>query len=246
MTPVRTRYFEFFPIADDALLEEAFQIRYHVYCEERGFLDPSDYPDGRESDAFDRYAIHVIGRHRFEGMAAATTRLVPPSQLGFPLARHCRLEPSMAFLTMTDAPQARGFAEISRVAVSKRFRRRAGDHPLWGGPPRDTEGEAAQASSPAEAGSELFAGLYKCIYLESKRRGLTHWIAAMERSLFNMVCRMGHLYEPIGPMVDYYGPVRPYVASIRHLEQNLRQHHPSVYRYWTEDSGVAAAPRANS
>jgi len=50
-----TKYFEILRADTPALLEEAFRLRYEVYCGEGclpGF-DPLDYPDGLERDIYD-------------------------------------------------------------------------------------------------------------------------------------------------------------------------------------------------
>ncbi len=38
----------------------AFRLRFEVYCQEYGYLDPRCYPDGLERDAFDDHAAHVL------------------------------------------------------------------------------------------------------------------------------------------------------------------------------------------
>ena len=75
-----TKYFEILQADTPALLEEAFRLRYQVYCRE-GLLpgfDPLDYPDGLERDIYDyeHRSVHCLLRHRPTGSNAGTVRLV--------------------------------------------------------------------------------------------------------------------------------------------------------------------------
>lgn len=237
--PVYTNYFEFLRADGDALIEECYRIRYQVYCEERHFLDPEDYPDQFEIDPYDGRSVHFVGRHRFRLQSAGTVRLVLHSDLGFPMQEHCVFDPDFQFLQKPGDPTIQTYAEISRISVSKLFRQRAGDT-FYGGPPRSPSDAATSVAegpkgvNPVEAGPEIVAGLYKCIYQESKRLGLTHWVVAMERGLQLLLRRMGFHFKPVGPTVDYYGPVIPYIARIEEIERAVYERRRAVFDYWMD------------
>lgn len=247
--PVYTKYFEFFRVDRFDMLDTAFQIRYQVYCEERGFLDPGQYPTHIETDAYDGTSVHFVGRHRFRYMAAGTARLVLPSHQGFPLQHHCEFHREYAFIRDLGHPELRRYAEISRLAVSKAFRQRA-DDTLYGGPPRPPPPDGSEPLTapaepdlhPQEAGPEIVAGLFKSMYHETKRLGVTHVIVAMERSLHLLLRRMGYQFRAIGPVVDYYGPVIPYIARIGDLEQHLFVRRRAVFDYWMDGLEPEHAP----
>lgn len=248
---VYTRYFEFLRAENpdfNGVLDTAYQLRYQVYCEERCFLDPRGYPEHLERDAFDVNAVHFVGRHRTRTLPAGTARLVLASELGFPLQHYCELEREFAFIREIGHPALQRYGEISRLAVSRSFRQRT-DDTLYGGPPRTTA-EAAPSPiiqtpgiNPLEAGPEIVAGLFKSLYQETRRRGLTHLIVAMERSLYLLLKRMGYHFHAIGPAVDYYGPVIPYVARIRDLEHYLYTQRRTVYDYWMQGLEPHQRPR---
>ena len=103
---------------DPRLLEQSYRLRYQVYCVERGFLDPAAYPDGRESDAFDAYAVH-LGVVDSRGELAGTARLITSNPLGFPMFQHCALFPEVRTL---HAPHVVA-VEVSRVAISRSYAR---------------------------------------------------------------------------------------------------------------------------
>ncbi|WP_295449463.1 PEP-CTERM/exosortase system-associated acyltransferase [uncultured Thiodictyon sp.] len=232
---VLTRYFEFSRVEDPDLLAAALQLRYQVYCQERHFLDPDQYPQQLETDPYDSHSVHFVGRHRYRTLAASTARLVLPSHLGFPLQQHCVFHPDFAFIGEAGHPALRHYAELSRLAVSKRFQQRPGDT-LYGGPPRPpgTLEPVAPQASPEAAGPEIIAGLFKRMYQETKRLGITDLVVAMERGLHLLLRRMGYRFHAIGPVVDYYGPVMPYTKNIAELERDLYRWHRPLFDFMIE------------
>jgi N-acyl amino acid synthase of PEP-CTERM/exosortase system len=230
---IEDRYFQFSTVDGTPDLETTYRIRYQVYCIERGFLPQGSYPARLETDEYDACALHMLARHR-AGEPAGTARLVMHSPMGFPILKHCVFTGEHAFLNDPSDPRLLTYGEISRVAISKIFRRRVGDTP-YGGPPRtdsSSTGAADVVEFPASKDApEILLGLLRQIYHECKRRGLTHLMLACERSLYVMMRRLGFLIVPAGPEVDYYGPVRPYVASIQALEEEHRDKYPERLRY---------------
>lgn len=237
ITPKRSvdRYFAFDCVDCSDEIAECYRMRYEVYCVERGLLPAEDYPSRLESDVYDPHSLHFLARH-LQGEPAGTVRLVLNGALGLPMVAHCLLESDYGFLADPRDPLGAGYAEISRLAVSKGFRRRREDTP-YGAPPRTRSGDdiprLMTSVQPPTDVPEMVAGLFRLIYQESKRRGITHWVAAMERSLQVMLRRMGFLFSPIGPEVDYYGPVRAYVAEIAAVERYVFQKRPETLDYVT-------------
>lgn len=229
------RFFRFACVAEPDELAMAYAIRYQVYCIERGFLSACDYPDALETDEFDARSVQILATHR-SGQPAGTARLVLHSPIGFPAMRHCRFADGLEHLNDPRHPGLMSFAEISRLAISKSFRRRPGDT-IYGGPPRpDPDPDIAQAGpgvlpfpTPQQT-PEIMIGICRLLYQETKRRGITHWVLAMERSLYVMLKRLGFIYVPAGPEVDYFGPVRPYVSSIEAFESALHARAPQTLR----------------
>lgn len=226
-------YFRFNCVGDAADLDTVYRIRYQVYCLERCFFDENDYPDEAERDEFDAHSLHMLATHR-AGHPAGTVRLVMPSPLGFPLMSHCVFSGEYAFLNDPSHPALAGFAEVSRMAVSKSYRRREGDS-IVGGPPRFHSGQSKGAVIlpfvPPRDTPEILIGLCRLMYQQSKRRGITHWMMAMERGLYLMIRRLGFRFIPAGPDVDYFGPVRPYVTSVQAFETALYATFPATLQY---------------
>ncbi len=230
---IRERHFFFGCVDGTAELETTYRVRYQVYCVERGFLRLEDYPDGLEWDVYDAHSVHILATH-CAGEPAGTARLVMSSPPGFPLVEHCRFADGYDHLNDPSYPGFSGYAEISRLAISKSFRRRAGDTPYGGPPRREPEplprGDVVALTQP-RGSPEILMGICRQLYQESKRRGVTDWLLAMERSLYVMLKRLGFHFFPAGPEVDYYGPVRPYVTSIEEFERGLYTSSPAMLQY---------------
>lgn len=111
----------------------------------------------------------------------------------FPLEEHCRL--------FADSPRLAELrvAEVSRLGVAL--------------PAAKTDRLTRQ---------ETIVALCKAMILESKARRITHWVAAMERSLHRVLTGLGCTFTPIGPEIDYSGPVRPYLAEVNRLWREQR------------------------
>ena len=227
--------FTFNRIKSEDLLKEIYKIRYEVYCEECGFLPPSDYPDGMEIDSYDKHSIHFAAFA--DGNIIGTSRLVKNSTLGYPLNEHC------IGLSIDESKLPKeGLVEVSRLALRKSFRRRREDGiyavesyltKQQGGvlaeKPEDRTEQEQKRKSPA-----VILGLYKAMYQESKRIGYTHWYAAMEKKLWYALKLFNFTFQEIGPMVDYYGPVTPYLGVLDDLEKEVSDNSPELWMYLLE------------
>ena len=221
-------YFDF-SVIDNAKLRDSYALRYEVYCHERHFLAAEDYPSKLEIDSYDKHAIHAGGVNK-EGTLVGTVRLVLPSAQGFPLFEHCELYPDYQYLADPDKLAQLATAEISRLAISKSYRRRRNDglYDLASkvdcvASARTKEEEAHHRHRP-----EIILGLYKTLYQASKRQGITHWFAAMERPLLRLLRRYNFDFKPIGPELDYYGPVTPYYAAVAEIEAGVHRRCPEM------------------
>jgi len=177
---------------DPALLAETLRLRYQAYCVERAFLEASDYPEQLEHDEFDHFSKHFATLDR-DGRVVGTIRLVYPSVLGLPMFRHCTLFPNEHALF----DPRNSVAEISRLSVVRKCR------------PNAFGGDGA-----------LFS-LYRGVYHHAKRTGMTHWLVATEVSLQRALASYGFPFRQIGPEVDYWGPVAPYLLDLSVLDRIL-------------------------
>jgi N-acyl amino acid synthase of PEP-CTERM/exosortase system len=207
------------------LLRDSYRLRYDVYCLERNFLEAHDYPDCLETDAFDPHSLH-LGAMNLHDELVGTVRLVRPGSAGLPMYHACRLFPE----ELHRISQIENLAEISRLAISRRYHRRKGDGVFalggaenYGPNPRKDAGQDDKRGNPP-----VVVSLYKSLYQASKRRGITHVLAAIEKSLHRLLTEFDFPFRPIGPEVDYFGPVTPYILDIAEFEDILLKKRPSL------------------
>jgi N-acyl amino acid synthase of PEP-CTERM/exosortase system len=219
--------FEALPADTPELLEAAQRLRYRVYCVENPFLPIADNPGERERDAYDSHSIQAVLIHRATGSIAGTIRLVLP--------RPGCVEGSLPIHAVCDHPLLRRpevmakTAEISRFAISKEFRRRAGDG-LYG-----------KFLDPQQAHDEwrriiphLSLGLMSAALQLGTQLGMDHACAVMEPSLLRLLSRFGLHFAPLGPVVDYHGQRQPCHTSVADLIARLERERHDVWEVITD------------
>ncbi len=208
--------------------ESLYGLRYQVYCHEAQFLDPEDYSDDLEYDEFDAVSEHFLSTNpNNNNDAVGTVRLVRWSQqLAFPTVTH--------FDSLLDELKRQRFplestAEISRLCITKQYRRRTTDGLL--GVDSYLDNSDARRKFPV-----VLLELFKNMYLASKYSlGITHWIATFEDSLYRLLKRYGvHFNLLIPDEIDYYGKVRIYGASLQELEEEMKMRRPELYDFFRE------------
>lgn len=208
-------------------LNEIFRLRYQVYCKECNFIKEENYPEGIEQDKYDPYSLQFVAEDN-EGIIG-TTRLVLDSPLKFPLEEHCN---GSLHFDKQSLPR-KNTAEISRLVICKALRRRRGDG-LYYTPESKDSADASEKEQLFRRIRPMAFGLYREIYQESKRRGITHWFAVMEKSLWLLLRLHSFNFNPIGDEIDFYGPVKPYLSVIAQMEQETRQKAPRLFEYFQE------------
>lgn len=203
-------------------LKESFRLRYRVYIEERGFERREDHPGGIEVDLYDKHSVHFAAFND-KGNVIGTARIILYSEDGFPLEKNCVLNGG------TSMPDRRLIGEVSRLAVSKDYRRRAEDHFIY-----DEDGDAPP-DLPAtyeerRRRHEIVIGLYKLVYIESKKMALTHWYTAMGKGLFLLLTKMGVIFDSIGPAINYHGLRTPYLGDIAAIEKKVLTLNPAFFQ----------------
>lgn len=223
-------YFDFSVIDGTSRLNESYLLRYQIYCQQMGFLSSDNYPAELEKDKYDEHSIHIGGVNN-DGFLVGSVRLVQSSPFGFPLQEHCALFDNYKRLFDKSAEELSHYAEISRLVVSKNFRRRVNDGLYGLGSPEDKiENSGGRKEARRRVRPEIVLGLYKNMYQTSKRKGITHWLAAMENTLMRVLGRFDFKFDPIGPQIDYYGPVIPFIAVVSDIEKRVAEHKPELFQ----------------
>ncbi|HKO20390.1 MAG TPA: PEP-CTERM/exosortase system-associated acyltransferase, partial [Acidobacteriaceae bacterium] len=205
--------------------DQCFRVRFQVYCIDNGFEDPSNSPDGLESDAFDSHSVHAILIHNATGAPIGTVRLVLPDEDGerrmLPMQR---IAEAVAIDAVAPFPVWRT-AEISRFSIVKSFR-------------HYTPSQGVEAQLSAEEWRKMLfhlpLGLIKSCVEMSVRQGMTHWAAVMEPALLRLLTRLGIHFNPLGPLVEYHGRRQPCWIELGILLDRVHAERPDVWDVITD------------
>ena len=218
-------YFNFLRVDGTEQLHETFKLRYQVYCLEREFLRAEEHPTESESDHFDAASEHFSAYDRHQQIAGSVRLVNNSPEHGYPFQSHCPVFPDV-WLPPNEEAQ-----EISRLVVSKQYRRRQGDN--WFGVSEENPDDLPEDIAAKRGGHPIIVlGMYREMYRYSKQNGIHYWYAAMERSLVRLLSRYGFDFKPVGPQIDYYGPVAIYLASLAELEQRLSAESPELFDWF--------------
>lgn len=195
------------------LMRQIYALRYEVYALESKFINPDDYPDNLEFDHYDKQAQHFVALTP-EGEVMGTVRLILPSRLPLPIEKHC---PYIRDHQGMFNPYRYG--EISRLVISKKLRLKKNFSRLC----------QNQYTFEDEIPEQLFQCMAKCVtiglcghvYEHSISRGISHWYALMEKPLWLLLGFYGFRFQCIGPELDYFGPVYPYIVTLIEVEQAI-------------------------
>ena len=217
-------------------INEVFEIRYQVYCIDRPFEDPNAFADRREQDAYDHRSAHALIRHRLTRDSAAAVRLVMagdnPAQADFPMEASCMRQMDQPARDAFARAPRKQVAEISRMAVSREFRRRLNE-----------DGSATGVSdfacySDSENGKRampyISLGLFSAILQMSVKHGITHWMAVMEPAQLRLLKRFGVEFDYVGPLMEYHGSRQPAFTEAASLMDRIKQRRPDVWSLITD------------
>lgn len=210
-------HFDVVRVRTAGLLDAVYRLRYQVYCVEHPFENPAEHPDGREIDAFDVHSIHAALIHRESRAVVGTVRIVlPHPQHGLAGLPIMNLVDDQVRRQLA-ACAAQGMAEVSRYAVTRRFRtgglQAADDCPV----PKLCDSRSAERRlMPYVTLGLLRAAIGLC-----REEGLAYMAAIMEPTLIRLLTRFGVHFTPIGPLVAYHGHRQPSVIAVDAMEHGI-------------------------
>lgn len=213
------QYFEMSPALETDRINDVHFIRHDVYARELGF--EAVRPDQRESDTYDRHAVHCLVRTvntpiRLAGCARVvlTDRHDPEALLPFEV--YCKDSIDRSIIDPSKLPRKK-VAEISRVAVMGEFRRRKGE----GGqeaPVADQDfGDDKQPRFPYIPISLYFAAVQM-----AQRAGIEYLFTLTEPRLAQHFGKLGVNVITIGEAVEHRGLRVPSMLMANEIYGSLR------------------------
>ncbi|BES70234.1 hypothetical protein RE428_12520 [Marinobacter nanhaiticus D15-8W] len=244
LSEIFNSFFHIEVASSEETVNKVFEVRYQVYCIDRPFEDPNQFPDKREHDAYDPRSAHALIQHRRTGDSVAVVRLVmagdDPEQSDFPMEGPCMHRMDQQAQDAVAAAPRQHMAEISRMAVSREFRRRLNEYESPTGV--TDESSYADAEGGRRAMPYISLGLFAAILRMSVKHGITHWMAVMEPAQLRLLKRFGVEFDHVGPVMEYHGLRRPAFTEAASLIDGILQRRPDVWELITE-SGRYLPPR---
>ena len=214
----------------DELKNNAYQVRYNVYCLERGYEDQTKFPDRMEKDEFDSESVHAVVRHRDSKKPVGVVRLVLPNRTDpdrrFPIESHFGEHFNKSALKQFKFSR-NDIAEVSRFAVSKRalvqLQKQLAGQSHSGNP-------VSRERDPRLLLPHISLGLIAMLFAISAEHGIAYWYAAMEPSLSRLLTRLGIEFTPIGPIMNYHGKRQPMIARVDALLDTIQHNRKDFFR----------------
>lgn len=224
----------------EELIGNAHQVRYKVYCVERGYEDQTKFPDRMERDKFDSESVHAVVRHKSSKRPVGVVRLVLPNKTSpnrrFPIETHFGHQFEARALNRFKFSRC-NIAEVSRFAVSKQSLRQ-----LHGRFVSESiySKSSQNPSDPKHLLPHISLGLIAMLFAISQEHGISYWYAAMEPSLSRLLTRLGIQFTPIGPIMEYHGRRQPMIAKVSDLLGNIERNRKDFFKLITDVGGAPA------
>jgi N-acyl amino acid synthase of PEP-CTERM/exosortase system len=208
-----SKYFRALPALDDSLRQAVYRIRHGVYCEELGY--EAARPDGLESDEFDERAVHCLLDSVSTGEHVGCVRLIladrSDPQAPLPFERLCEATLDRAIVDPARLDRTK-IAEVSRLAVVSRYRRRHGEQKVALGIDESDFGTAERPRFPYIA-----AGLYLGMIAQARHHGVDTLFMLTERRLAKQLSRLGVTLHTIGAPIQHRGTRYPSMMSVQEV-----------------------------
>lgn len=193
-----------------------FAVRYRVYCEERGFEDSQQFPEGLEHDRWDPFSFKFIVRCRRSGDYVAAMRLVRSSCGQLPLHSHCRVTPEWG----VQLPE-QGFVELSRLCVLSSH-----SSNFWG-MKRAIKGAAYEPG--------IFWGMVRAAFSVSQDEKIGHWYFLTSAALARRLQQCMIHTDQVGGPCELNGIRHPYLVDVERSRQRIMTESPRLRRFYYDE-----------
>jgi len=210
------KYFQAIPALDDDLRRSAYRIRHTVYSEELGY-EPVR-ADGLETDEFDARSVHCLLRTLggdFVGCVRLVLAGVEDPNARLPFERLCAQSLDRSIVDPAKLDRSK-IAEVSRLAVVSRYRRRRGEQKV---PLAIDESDFGTPDRPRFP--YLAMGLYLGMLAQARHHGVETLFMLTDRRLAKQLSRLGANMRTIGPPIRHRGERYPSMMSVQEVINGL-------------------------
>ncbi|SFQ08256.1 N-acyl amino acid synthase, PEP-CTERM/exosortase system-associated [Nitrosomonas cryotolerans] len=204
------RYFQIVPAFSEALKDEVYRIRHQVYCEELGF--ESAQSNKRETDEYDIDSSHLLIRNIQSNEFIGCARIIRVHSVNphclLPFEKTCADTLDRTIVDPAKLPRHK-IAEVSRLAVIAKYRRRKSDTANAISISSEDFGTAKQPRFPYIPVS-LYLGSTKL----ASSYGIENAFTLTEERLANHFSKLGFDLQSIGGPIEHHGKRVPSMFSV--------------------------------
>jgi len=186
-----------------------YNLRYQVYCLEKGFEEAQKFKDQLETDEYDRNSIHFLIRCNKSNQWIGTFRLVIDTLDQLPISQHARVE-STHFNNGSKL-----VAEFSRLAVLRQYQQPTAN--------REEDDDEAESGVIFRV---MSAGIEYC-----RRHDIHHAVFICRRSLAYVLDKKGVTISKIGPKIVYRGVRHPYRFNLSDFPSKVFTNEMTSWNY---------------
>ena len=213
------KYFEIVPALSETLKNEAFRVRHDVYCKDLKF--ESEQTNELETDENDAQSLHLLIRNITTDEFIGCTRIVLPShdnpKLLLPIEKICADTIDQSILESFELTRT-NVAEVSRLAVISRYRRRKSD-PIKS-PVSISKEDYGSANQPRFPYIPI--GLFMGTIELARLNGIDYIFILTERRLADHFKKLGANLQFIGGPVEHRGKRLPSILNINETIKEMR------------------------
>jgi N-acyl amino acid synthase of PEP-CTERM/exosortase system len=216
--------FEVIPALTEALKDQTYRMRHSVYCEDLGF--EAVRPDGREIDEYDRYATGLLIRNIPSAEFIGCARLIRPrpgAKDPLPFEHTCAHTLNRELIEAYPAARHQ-IAEVSRLAIVSKFRRRKGES---SSPAPLAEGDFA--GGPRPRFPYVLLGLYLGIVAQAEVQDVTKLFLLTEPRLAGHLSKVGFRLRQVSGPHEHRGTRILSMIIVSELIDGLSAHLRPVY-----------------
>lgn len=219
------QYFEIVPALSDRLKDEVYRLRHQVYCEDLQF--ESTRADGRETDEYDSHSLHFLLRSIRTEEFIGCARIIRPQleNLYHPLPFEITCGETLDRSIIDPAALPRqSIAEVSRLAVISRYRRRKGETKQALGISDEDFGTPQLPRFPY-----IPIGLYLSTFELARLNKIETLFILTEKRLANHFSKLDFSLQHIGSPIEHHGERIPSMMSVSATINNIRSNLRPLY-----------------
>ena len=193
-----------------------FNLRYQIYCLEKGYEEVCKFPDGLEKDEYDDRSVHFLIRHRSDHQWVGTFRLIINEFENLPIYKRVHIP------NIHQVDQGKTVIEFSRLAIIRPFQKHI----------RKSKNDA-DVTELCIVFNAISAGI------EYARQYGSHKIYFLCRpSLAKIIRKMGILCPQIGDKTQFRGVRFPYKFDLSDFPLRLFETRHALQEYHRKNSYI--------